>query len=157
MLVQNKYTSCISNFCILNFLNNYTTYSRYLRKPTFFELSIPLKRSPSTKTEFFFFSLRFNAKIWRNLESASRRIGGGNGAITDPPRPLLSLFSWQSTLRPDTDKEFDHFHEFSRNVSILGQVFPAMGIKGGEFMTAYSMHLPGRKIHVCSTFSGNSR
>lgn len=55
MLVQNKYTSCMSNFCILNFLNNYTTYSRYLRKPTFFELSIPLKRSPSTKTEFFFF------------------------------------------------------------------------------------------------------
>ena len=66
--------------------------------------------------------------------SPNGRIGG---AITDPPRPLLSLFSWQSTLRPDTDKEFDHFHEFSRNVSILGQVFPAMGIKGGEFMTAY--------------------
>lgn len=55
MLVQNKYTSCMSNFCILNFLNNYTTYSRYFRKPTFFELSIPLKRSPSMKTEFLFF------------------------------------------------------------------------------------------------------
>lgn len=156
MLVQNKYTSCISNFCILNFLNNYTTYSRYLRKPTFFELSIPLKRSPSTKTEFFFF-FAIQCEDMEKSRSASRRIGGGNGAITDPPRPLLSLFSWQSTLRPDTDKEFDHFHEFSRNVSILGQVFPAMGIKGGEFMTAYSMHLPGRKIHVCSTFSGNSR
>lgn len=84
MLVQNKYTSCMSNFCILNFLNNYTTYSRYLRKPTFFELSIPLKRSPSTKTEFFFFSLRFNAKIWRNLEARVAEL-----AAETAPLPIL--------------------------------------------------------------------
>ena len=115
----------------------------------------PFCTDASKQSFFFFFAIQ--CEDMEKSRSASRRIGGGNGAITDPPRPLLSLFSWQSTLRPDTDKEFDHFHEFSRNVSILGQVFPAMGIKGGEFMTAYSMHLPGRKIHVCSTFSGNSR
>lgn len=154
-LKYKKYKVTVSYDILVDYFTR--LLSRYLLSKARFRLDskrfdflrffvFPWNFSPSMRTEKFLF-LRNRCE---NVEKF-RELNGANLPILRNP-----YFTWQSTLRPDTDKKFDHFRDHSRAMfPILGQVFPATGIKGGEFMAVYSMHLPGRKIHVCSTFSGN--